>query len=353
MRRNGIPRPSSPPSATAGCTAAAPRTTRPESPPTWRPSAHTAAALPVGVTVFIEGEEESGSPSLSRLLAEHSDALAADVIVIADSDNWTVERPALTVSLRGLADCVVEVATLDHGLHSGLWGGVVPDALTVLVRLLATLHDDQGDVAVAGLHEGYRRTGGPRRRLGARRIRPAGRGQRDRHRLSGATVVGQTRHHRDRDRHHPHRQSLQHPDPTGPRQGQPAGGPRRRRCGPPRRTTPPPRTARALGRARHGDPGRRRPALRHRRQPVRSTTRPGRRSVQAWGVAPVDMGMGGSIPFIAEFAAAFPDAPSWSPASRIRAPRRTASTRACISGCWSAPPPPKRCCWQKLADQSK
>ena len=111
-------------------------------------------APPVGVTVFVEGEEESGSPSLSRILAAHKDSLAADVIVIADSDNWTAEIPALTVSLRGLADCVVEVATLDHGLHSGLWGGVVPDALTALVRLLATLHDEHGNVAVAGLHEG-------------------------------------------------------------------------------------------------------------------------------------------------------------------------------------------------------
>ena len=109
---------------------------------------------PVGVTVFVEGEEESGSPSLRRLLAAHRDALAADVIVIADSDNWSTEIPALTVSLRGLVDCVVEVATLDHGLHSGLWGGVVPDALSVLVRLLASLHDDDGNVAVAGLHEG-------------------------------------------------------------------------------------------------------------------------------------------------------------------------------------------------------
>ena len=108
---------------------------------------------PVGVTVFVEGEEESGSPSLGRLLEAHRDALAADVIVIADSDNWSTEIPALTVSLRGLVDCVVEVATLDHGLHSGLWGGVVPDALSVLVRMLASLHDDDGNVAVAGLHE--------------------------------------------------------------------------------------------------------------------------------------------------------------------------------------------------------
>lgn len=110
-------------------------------------------APPVGVTVFVEGEEESGSPSLSKLLDAHRDALAADVIVIADSDNWSTEIPSLTVSLRGLADCVVEVATLDHGLHSGMWGGVVPDALTVLVRLLASLHDEEGNVAVEGLHE--------------------------------------------------------------------------------------------------------------------------------------------------------------------------------------------------------
>lgn len=108
---------------------------------------------PVGVTVFVEGEEESGSPSLGQLLAAHRDTLAADVIVIADSDNWSTDTPALTVSLRGLVDCVVEVATLDHGLHSGLWGGVVPEALTVLVRLLASLHDDDGNVAVDGLHE--------------------------------------------------------------------------------------------------------------------------------------------------------------------------------------------------------
>ena len=109
---------------------------------------------PVGVTVFVEGEEESGSPSLAALLAAHRDTLSSDVIVIADSDNWSTQVPSLTVSLRGLADCVVEVATLDHGLHSGLWGGVVPDALSVLVRLLASLHDDDGNVAVQGLHVG-------------------------------------------------------------------------------------------------------------------------------------------------------------------------------------------------------
>src|SRR3954462_6875437 len=123
-------------------------------------AAHLAAVrsfggdLPVGVTVLVEGEEEIGSPTLEAFLGEHRDLLAADVIVIADSGNWDVGEPALTTSLRGLVDCLVEVRTLDHGVHSGMWGGVVPDAVSALVRLLATLHDDDGNVAVAGLHEG-------------------------------------------------------------------------------------------------------------------------------------------------------------------------------------------------------
>jgi cysteinylglycine-S-conjugate dipeptidase len=109
---------------------------------------------PVGVTVFVEGEEEIGSPTLAAFLKEYAELLAADVIVIADSTNWKIGVPALTTSLRGLAECVVDVRTLDHQVHSGMWGGVVPDALTVLSRLLATLHDANGDVAVEGLASG-------------------------------------------------------------------------------------------------------------------------------------------------------------------------------------------------------
>jgi acetylornithine deacetylase/succinyl-diaminopimelate desuccinylase-like protein len=107
--------------------------------------------LPVGVTMFVEGEEEVGSESLPALLEQHRDDLAADVIVIADSGNWDIGVPALTTSLRGLVRADVEVQTLDHSVHSGMWGGLVPDALTTLVRLLATLHDDEGNVAVDGL----------------------------------------------------------------------------------------------------------------------------------------------------------------------------------------------------------
>ncbi|MGH3425609.1 MAG: dipeptidase, partial [Nocardioidaceae bacterium] len=109
---------------------------------------------PVGVTVFVEGEEESGSPTLVPLLQKYRDRLTADVIVIADSANWDIGTPALTTSLRGLVDLEVEVRTLSHAVHSGLWGGVAPDALTALCRMLATLHDERGDVAVRGLHTG-------------------------------------------------------------------------------------------------------------------------------------------------------------------------------------------------------
>jgi acetylornithine deacetylase/succinyl-diaminopimelate desuccinylase-like protein len=109
------------------------------------------AELGLGVTVFVEGEEEVGSPTFAAFLATYRDLLAADVIVVADSSNWRVGVPALTTSLRGLVDLEVEVAVLEHAVHSGMYGGPVLDALTLLSRLIATLHDDAGDVAVAGL----------------------------------------------------------------------------------------------------------------------------------------------------------------------------------------------------------
>lgn len=107
--------------------------------------------LPVGVVVFAEGEEEYGSHTLADLLREHRDTLAADVIVIADSGNWDVGVPALTTSLRGIVNLFVELRTLESAVHSGMFGGAVPDAVTSMCRLLATLHDESGDVAVAGL----------------------------------------------------------------------------------------------------------------------------------------------------------------------------------------------------------
>jgi cysteinylglycine-S-conjugate dipeptidase len=101
--------------------------------------------------VFIEGEEEIGSAHLPAFLDKYGDLLRADAIVFADCSNWAVGLPTLTTSVRGILDCLVEVRTLDHAVHSGKYGGPVPDALTALCRLIATLHDEDGGVAVAGL----------------------------------------------------------------------------------------------------------------------------------------------------------------------------------------------------------
>jgi cysteinylglycine-S-conjugate dipeptidase len=123
-------------------------------------AAHAAAlrawdgAPPLTVSVFIEGEEEIASPNLGRFLEKYEDLLRADVIVLADCSNWALGTPALTTSLRGIVDFIVEVRTLDHAVHSGTYGGPVPDALTALSRLIASLHDDRGNVIIDGLHSG-------------------------------------------------------------------------------------------------------------------------------------------------------------------------------------------------------
>jgi len=118
---------------------------------------HTAAIRafggrpPVRVKVFIEGEEEGGSPNLGRFLERHAEDLRSDVIVLADNPNWRIGVPGITTSLRGLVDCTVELRVLDHAVHSGEFGGPVVDALASLARLLATLHDEDGNVAIEGL----------------------------------------------------------------------------------------------------------------------------------------------------------------------------------------------------------
>src|SRR5690625_4883370 len=109
------------------------------------------AAEGIGVTVFVEGEEEAGSPTFRPFIETFRERLSADLIIVADSANWAVGVPSLTTSLRGLVDVVVEVRALDHAVHSGIFGGPVLDALTQLSRLLATLHDEHGEVAVQGL----------------------------------------------------------------------------------------------------------------------------------------------------------------------------------------------------------
>ena len=109
---------------------------------------------PVGVAVFIEGEEEAGSENLRTYLEQERERLKCDAVVVADGGNWRLGEPALTTTLRGVVSCVVEIRVLDKAVHSGQFGGPFPDALTALAHLLATLHDKKGDVAIEGIARG-------------------------------------------------------------------------------------------------------------------------------------------------------------------------------------------------------
>lgn len=106
---------------------------------------------PVNIKVFVEGEEEIGSRHLIDFLDAFADLLGADVIIIGDAGNWARGVPGITTSLRGLVDCIITARTMKYAVHSGSYGGVYPDAITALARTLAGLHNDDGSVAVAGL----------------------------------------------------------------------------------------------------------------------------------------------------------------------------------------------------------
>ena len=105
----------------------------------------------LGLVAFIEGEEEFGSRSFANFITKYRDTLAADVIVVADSDNWDVETPSLTVGLRGNVTFKLTISTLAHASHSGMFGGAVPDAMLAAAKLISSFHDADGAVAVEGL----------------------------------------------------------------------------------------------------------------------------------------------------------------------------------------------------------
>ncbi|HET6475765.1 MAG TPA: dipeptidase [Thermoleophilia bacterium] len=106
---------------------------------------------PVGVKVLVEGQEECGEGGVEEFVQAHAELLEADAIVISDVGNYALGVPTLTTSLRGMAACDLEVATLEGAVHSGMFGGPAPDALIAITRMIATLHDEAGDVAVEGL----------------------------------------------------------------------------------------------------------------------------------------------------------------------------------------------------------
>ena len=116
----------------------------------------TAGQPPVNLTVVIEGEEEIGSPHFSDFLAAHADELQADCVVIADLANVDTGLPSLTTSLRGNVSLEIELRALKSPLHSGMWGGPVPDVTMALCRLLATCTHADGSLAIAGMLDSVR-----------------------------------------------------------------------------------------------------------------------------------------------------------------------------------------------------
>lgn len=108
----------------------------------------------LGLVAFIEGEEEAGSPSFSNFLEKYGDKLQSDVIIVADSGNWSTTVPAITTTLRGLVSLEFEVRTLDHAVHSGMYGGAVPDSMLAALKILGSMWNEKGEVSILGLNSG-------------------------------------------------------------------------------------------------------------------------------------------------------------------------------------------------------
>lgn len=116
----------------------------------------TTGALPLNVKCLFEGEEEIGSPSLAGFIAAQADRLRADVVISADGAMWRIEEPSLTVASRGLVGLEFTLTGAAKDLHSGRHGGAVANPLHAMAQLIASLHDEDGRVAVAGFYDDVR-----------------------------------------------------------------------------------------------------------------------------------------------------------------------------------------------------
>jgi acetylornithine deacetylase/succinyl-diaminopimelate desuccinylase-like protein len=114
---------------------------------------HGAAAPPVTIKLIVEGEEESGSVHFSDLLRRERDRLACDVIVVSDTTMWAADVPSMCTGMRGVIDAELDVRGPERDLHSGSFGGAVPNPLQVLSGILAALHDADGRVALPGFYD--------------------------------------------------------------------------------------------------------------------------------------------------------------------------------------------------------
>ena len=113
----------------------------------------TCKELPINVKVLIEGEEEIGSTHLEQFLKKYQDKLKADVIILTDTSNYDCGKPALTVALRGMVGVEVEVRALQKTVHSGMWGGPVPDPVMALSKMLSNLVSEDGQIKINGVLE--------------------------------------------------------------------------------------------------------------------------------------------------------------------------------------------------------
>ena len=206
---------------------------------------------PCRIKLLVEGEEETIS-HLEDFVEANPERFAADAYVIADIGGQVVGRPGLTTALRGDVACTLTVRTLAYPVHSGLFGGAAPDAMTAMIRILDTLHDENGDTVIPGVDSSTwdgRRDGGvgvpgglgdpPRRRL-------------PRHRLAVGPHLGEALGHRARDGPPEHGGGIQRAAAGGHREALDADR-ARLRCGCPARGAhgaPPRRSGRGTARSR-------------------------------------------------------------------------------------------------------
>ncbi|WP_406356347.1 dipeptidase [Streptomyces sp. NBC_01635] len=112
------------------------------------------SAPAVHLKLLIEGEEESGSPHFRTLVERHADRLAADVVIVSDTGMWSEDTPTVCTGMRGLAECEIRLHGPDQDIHSGSFGGAVPNPATAVARLVAALHDEHARVAIPGFYDG-------------------------------------------------------------------------------------------------------------------------------------------------------------------------------------------------------
>ncbi len=123
------------------------------------------SAPAVHLKMLIEGEEESGSPHFRALVEERAERLAADVVVVSDTGMWAEDTPTVCTGMRGLTECEIHLQGPDQDIHSGSFGGAVPNPATAVARLVAALHDEHARVAIPGFYDGIVELTGREREL--------------------------------------------------------------------------------------------------------------------------------------------------------------------------------------------